>query len=473
MREEEDNSYRNKELSVVTRLSDETEAMQNNDNQEKIKLSNTSRWIVYTLFLTSNALISMDHGSIPASTEQLRSVISYDQGIGLFGSLVYVGNIIGSIFIFKIINTYNRKTLLMISLLINAACLFTFVVIDNLIFMFLNRVVVGIFQAYLTIYMPVWCNQFGEKTKRTLMIAFIQLVSPIGVFLGYTLAAVSIQEKLWGGWKFAFVIQSFLIIGLITIVAFVPQIYFDKNLFSVTDSLGVESFTYINEAHGNNQQTSRTDDMPIKEMFQRILRKKIFVFSVLGLSVLIYVISGVQYWISDYMMNILLVKSAKMRLFFFTLVCFTSPTFGVLAGTFTKNIICRNDMTKSLYFTSTLGFLATIFAIMVPLVLSWTKFFICMWLVLFFGGGIVPVITNIIVTSVPKKLSASGNSITNFMCNLCGYLPAPYIYGILSDIFYDKGVAGMKFTMWYSVLGMIFFFIATYESVQKDKRVNI
>ena len=64
-----------------------------------IELSMKTRMIVYALFLISNILNSMDHGSIPASTLQLRQLTSHDQSIGLFGSLVYVGNIIGSLFI--------------------------------------------------------------------------------------------------------------------------------------------------------------------------------------------------------------------------------------------------------------------------------------------------------------------------------------------------------------------------------------
>ena len=99
-------------------------------DQDNIKqLSPKSRNIVFILYLISNILISMDHGSIPASINELRQITSYDQSIGLFGSLVYFGNIIGSMIFFSYINTFNRKILLLISLLGNSVCLFTFVVI--------------------------------------------------------------------------------------------------------------------------------------------------------------------------------------------------------------------------------------------------------------------------------------------------------------------------------------------------------
>ena len=44
--------------------------------------------------------------------------------------------------------------------------------------------------------------------------------------------------------------------------------------------------------------------------------------------------------------------------------------------------------------------------------------------------------------------------------NLFGYLPAPYIYGVFTDIFDDKGQRGMMFTMWYSIVGVILISIA-------------
>ena len=91
-----------------------------------------------------------------------------------------------------------------------------------------------------------------------------------------------------------------------------------------------------------------------------------------------------------------------------------------------------------------------------------------MWLVLFFGGGIVPVLTSIIINAVPEEHSGSANSISNLLTNALGYLPAPYIYGILSDISGDLGVLGMKFTMWISILGMLFLSLAAYNSFQVE-----
>ena len=78
-----------------------------------------------------------------------------------------------------------RKFILIISLVLNAFCLFTFGMTDVRWIQFANRIVVGIFQAYISIYLPVWCDQFGMGNKKSIMISLIQAGSTIGVVTGY------------------------------------------------------------------------------------------------------------------------------------------------------------------------------------------------------------------------------------------------------------------------------------------------
>ena len=432
-----------------------------------IDLSPKGRNIVFILYLVSNVLISMDHGSIPASINELRQQLtSYDQSIGLFGSLVYFGYIIGSMIVFYYINTFDRKYLLLISLVGNTVCLITFVVIENIPFLFLNRIVVGILQSYITIYMPVWCNQYGLKTQRNYMIALIQLVSPIGIFLGYFIASICINDQIYGGWKFAFVVQGFLIFVLAICFLFVPKKFFSKYYYSIGDTEEEEKIVRKTDEEVLN--SSQLENLQYWEKIKVLMDYKVFIYSMLAMSILIYIITGVQYWVTDYLDAILGIKSQKDRLFLFTIACFTAPVLGVLIGTEIKNKYCQQNMRKSLLFCSILGILGAICSIPVPITLSLFYFIIFMWLVLFFGAGIVPILTSIIINSVPEEHMASANSMTNLLTNALGYLPAPYVYGILSDISGDLGVLGMKVTMWISIAGMFFLCLATYVSLYDD-----
>lgn len=54
------------------------------------------------------------------------------------------------------------------------------------------------------------------------------------------------------------------------------------------------------------------------------------------------------------------------------------------------------------------------------------------WLFLFLGGFQVPILTGIMISSVPDGLKAFANSTATTCLNLFGFLPAPLIYGVLA-----------------------------------------
>lgn len=427
---------------------------------KNLSLSKRVRWLVYCLFLIANIFISLDHGSIPASTKQLRSFVHSDQAIGLFGSLVFVGNIIGSLIYFYLINIINRKVLLVITLFLLSICLITFVSFTNIIFLFINRILVGIFQSYVTIYLPVWCNQFGIINQKSLMITFGQVVVPVGVFLGYLMAAVFIQADIFGGWKFAFIIQGVGVAILGIIFCFISKVYFDSLLQGINydEECNETFFTGISY----DLSLSKNKNVSIVQTIKIIINEKVFLFAALGLSALFYVITGVQYWVSDYMDNILLVTSGQKRLLYFTIVCFTSPTLGVFASGYLLNKIGGYEKKNSIVYAVVFSLCASFCAFFVPLVKDIHIFVTLLWLVLFFGGGILPIMTGIIISCLPKSLSAPGNSLTTLFGNLFGYLPAPYVYGVFTDLFNDKGQKGMIFTMWYSIVGVILIVLAAF-----------
>lgn len=59
---------------------------------------------------------------------------------------------------------------------------------------------------------------------------------------------------------------------------------------------------------------------------------------------------------------------------------------------------------------------------------------VLVWILLFLGGFILPTMTGIMLGAVSQNQRGSANSLAQLSNNLLGYLPAPYIYGILSTI---------------------------------------
>jgi len=196
-----------KKTSILSAKS--KQALEDYDEEEidNIKLSKASRYFIYILFSFINIVINMDSGNIPAATNKISDDLKIDdKSLGAFGSLVSVGTFLGGIISFSIINTISRKYTLIVANIGIIACLFTFPISSNLILLYGNRIIVGIFQvsfnlisiiklkkSYIQVFFPVWVDQFGPKKGRPLMISLLQVAVPLGIVLGYLMTALFVQ----------------------------------------------------------------------------------------------------------------------------------------------------------------------------------------------------------------------------------------------------------------------------------------
>lgn len=429
------------DLLLKKESSSESNIKSDNKNNPNILISKSDRWYVYTLLVISNIFIQMDHGSIPASTWNLYKIFNSNQEIGLFGSFVFIGNLVGALIYFYLINIYQRKKLLINSMFLISICLITFILTTNTLFLLLNRGILGIFQSYFVIYLPLWCNQYGITNQRSIMLSIGQLTTPLGVFVGYLIASecISINEDI--GWKFSFVIQSVIIIIMIFLLFRVSESLFETKYVSYKDERNITDITFfkLSESIIIDQDTNISDIINIS-YFKQIFSHKVYVLSILSISCLYYAVTGVQYWAGDYMNRILKVHSPQKRLLYFSIICFTSPTLGVICAGYSVNRLKHGYNNIRVY---NYCFVLSIFTFVTGIISAFMSkvnlFILFTWLAFFFGGAIMPILTGIIITSLPQHLRASGNSLQLFFGTLLGYLPAPYIYGALEDYFDDGG----------------------------------
>ena len=444
------------ELLLKEESSDPNIKIYSNKNHN-FSITKSRRWYVFTLLVISNIFIQMDHGSIPASTWNLYKIFKSNKEIGLFGSLVFVGNLLGALIYFYLINACNRKKLLIYSMGFIAICLITFILTTNTIYLFTNRVILGIFQAYFIIYLPLWSNQYGITDQRSIMLSIGQLTTPLGVFVGYIIASecISINEDI--GWKFSFVIQSIVILVMIFLIYRISEKLFDSKYESYKDDKNITNTTFfkLSDSIIIDQDTHINDIINLSH-FKQIFSNKIYVLSIFSISCIYFSVTGVQYWGGDYMNRILKIHSPQKRLLYFSIICFTSPTLGVLvAGYFVSKLENGYNNIKVFNICFICSIFTFICGVISALVSEISLFIIFMWLAFFFGGAIVPILTGIIINSLPQHLRASGNSLQLFIGTLLGYLPAPYIYGALEDYFDDGGKKSYFFNMSFLLICVI------------------
>ena len=158
---------------------------------EKIKLCSKQRVLLFVLLSLLNIVINMDHGTIPAASNEIKKDLKINEtALGSFGSLVYLGNLIGAILLTRLIDIVDRKILTVTTTIISSILIYSFTRSSTLWFLLLNRVLVGAGQAFITIYFPVWIDQFGPRSWKTIMMSAFNLTSPIGVMIGYILTMV-------------------------------------------------------------------------------------------------------------------------------------------------------------------------------------------------------------------------------------------------------------------------------------------
>lgn len=160
------------------------------------RLSPKERIALYFYLIVISIALNLDHGTIPAASIEIKRDLQIKEAaLGTFGSLVYFGNLIGIILLAMAINTYDRKAMLSLSILSNSLLLYLFTITKNITILYLLRILIGVTQSYITIFLPFWINQFAPRNWKSDMIAIFNISSLLGCALGY-LMTMLIKHKL-------------------------------------------------------------------------------------------------------------------------------------------------------------------------------------------------------------------------------------------------------------------------------------
>ena len=154
---------------------------------------------------------------------------------GLLGGLQYVGLTAMSPLAGYLLQNYHPKVIICMSLFTNTICVLMFALAPPgyVILLLVARSFIGVSQACLVIYSPVWVDEFAPMSSRTLWMSLCQgrcplflkiyiilfIVSaelkylvagvPLGVMAGYTTAGFLADAGV--EWRFSLFLQAFLL----------------------------------------------------------------------------------------------------------------------------------------------------------------------------------------------------------------------------------------------------------------------
>lgn len=195
--------------------------------------------------------------------------------------------------------------------------------------------------------------------------------------------------------------------------------------------------------------------------FFEIITNPVYLCSCLSITSLLFISTAIIFWATDYFFNVL--NSGKENVLpMFILISLTGPVLGIIiGGAIVQKLAKGYEGKHSIFLCLIFGICAFSSTIPVSFVDNKYIFSVILWSVLFFGGAIVPNIQGIMISSLQPNLRAAGNSLSNILQNSLGFLPAPFVYGIIYD--YTKSTQpklAMIVILSYSIVGVIFIGIA-------------
>ena len=402
--------------------------------QNLIPISKKIRYFIYIIELF--CLLNLDQGGISASTKEIKSYFKMtDRELGSFGGISFLGTTLGGIFSLSIINKINRKYLILIFLVIIIFSLFFPTITSSKIILILSRIITGFSQSFMSIYLPVWVDQYGISSKKSIMMSLISIPSAFGYLLGYISAVLT-------SWKITFRINALMSSILFVCFFFSKNLYFSKSIVpkkidnnsinnSITSNINEVISLFEDAAVNNDQYGKKSIIQHAKECF----KSKLFCFSTISLISIFLILSGLQFWINDFLENSIHILDKKERLIYFIVIILITMIGAPITGGFILQKLGGYESYRSIY----LPFYCCIFSLVCSnlLLLSSYKNFVAILICgyLFSGCIMISSLNGIIMSSIKKEYAGSASSISNLLYNICGRLVGPSFYGFTRSFF--------------------------------------
>ena len=438
--------------------------------------SKKNRKIVFYLILTIHFFNHLDHGSIDACNTYLMSELNLDHSdLGSVGSLVFLGLTFGASIAGYIFNYFTPKCIISCSVILTCLSLYFLTQSKTLFYLCLSRFFCGFFQIFPLIYFPVWVDQFGIFEIRTIWLSYLQLSSTLGTMIGYVIEAICIKK--FNNWRYGFYLQCFLLLFSTVIFLLIPDKVLSRNykrtnltreliknnikitpeFLKKNNIINYDKYTNINEIsiYQIEEENETIKKFNYIETIKTLFKNKIYRSSLISICSLLFIITGIEFWITDYMRKILKKEDSKIFISF-SIICLTSPTCGVLIGGYLIEKLggyTNNNKTLQILLKSSI--ISFCCGILLPLINNFWLFLILIWFTIFFGASLMPGLTGVLLNSMDDNMKEEGNSITLFCYNLLGYFPSPFLYGIICDFTGGNNSRwGLAFLMSFSIVGM-------------------
>ena len=455
------------------------------NQKDQFDIPPNKRNMIFIIFLLSNLFLNYDTGVIPASLLEIIKEIKLDyKEQALLGSLVYLGLSTASLFTSLIFSKFSPSKVCAVVLILNCISCFVFSFSSNKYIMFPMRFMMGVTEAFIVIYGPVWVNNYSPSNHSAKWMGILHSCTALGVVLGYLIAALIINFlNGFLSWRFAIQIQ-----GIVEIF-FSFFFYLEKNEY-INVNIDI---VIVNDKVNDNNDVSEIDkawnilshrshiDAPelnnLNLYFyqsKQVLTNPLYLTVTFGLCSIYFIVTGIQFWMTEYMIGILGIQPVIVVIVF-SLTSVTAPLSGVIVGgVFADKYggYKGKNTVKAIKLCVAFGFISFVFAFPMGFLFDLFYLTVLLWTFLFFGAAIIPVGTGIMISSVRKDCQATSSSLSQLIFNLFGYFFSPILTGFIMDNFEDRRIGfiwGMRVVFWWVNFALIFLIISWIVAYRKYK----
>ena len=444
-----------------------------NENDEEITINDHFRKTLFYLFCFINCISSCDGGIIPQQNKNMQIDFNDENRetrVGLFGSIEYIGRIIGAIVMSILINKLDRRIFYTASCFFKSLTCLIPLFTKNYIINIIARLLGGIPQTFLTSYGTIWTDQFGKRKKRSMMLPLLNFAAFLGIIVGYGLGIATnfMMEKSkfshCHAWRLCFMIEGVILIILGLILIFFPKIYFSSTFYlNENDDYKGKEKSLIEISQKGNTFYELWKQIP------KILCTKIFIFMSIGNTVAFFGMRVIQFYADKYMDIVLNIDENK-KFIYYIVLCMTGPIFGILIGGIIITKIGGYASKNGMIFILLLNIIGCVFSIFITITLNSFISLGSSRLYLFCLAAATPLQGGIIIASLPKELKGNGYSINMFFLNAIGSFPSSYVFALICDFIRDhypnqgnmRYRTTMRITMLYNFFGLALIILASF-----------
>ena len=438
-----------------------------NELPNKGMLSKDIIWVLMLVISLIHGLMCISQGILSSCVTDIKQELFLsDKNYGMFGTISGLGSLIGSLIFTLIIEHVSHKYLICTMLIINSISHFAFFFKVKYSLLLFSRFISGFASVFCYIYFPMWVDEFGIREWINFMQTTVQVSNTIGHIFGYFFYYL-LGSKFW---KYGFLSETFSVCCLVLILVLIPDIYYDKD-----DTKKENSYNIVNSDEEMKLKNENNDiqNRPKKEkstIGKDIICNIPYMLITLYRTNRLFIFVAIDFWFSDYLQNSLFVYEPYKIFLSYSFTIVSAPLLGLILGGIISNKIGGPKGKNSFKAMFYLQILSVIFGFLsnFPKNIIYFTLFMSIYMLLNSASGLISISASYAV--IPKNLIGTATGIYSVVVNLAGFLPAPYAYAFLKNLFGCGGYI-IIFFMVYGLFGGLFLFIADFY--MKSRKIYI